>query len=363
MISLFSCRPLRSRSNVQGADRDYQRVDFTIHTPTYSVKYLGSHQLCSPGFAEICDTVKSIYAAEKSKLKSLDHYSLKLTKEELSLRDRDSTEDEEKVFLLRRIRFSGVFKSNQRIFFFTYQFSSKAESVECNVVLCKSNNEAKSLAKVISRAFGDARSDFHQQEVASRRLHAEGLSENSISHLHVDVISNVEANRQYYNMSAFKNSRSNSAASALSSDFRSKSRTPDRLKARSNQSCHLGASIEWERTESSLDTRHESDVEKTSTSGETFGCTCEKDSLIKIEPAPGQTAESDKNITEAAGYSEIPPEMELHNEAPSKELDIQQPSQSSSTLEEEKELENIASHNSRRSYDWSMVSVLEETSI
>lgn len=354
MISLFSCRPLRARSNASGADRDYQRVNFNIHTPTFSVKYLGSQQLCSPGFSEICDTVKAIFAQEKPKLKSLDHYSLKLTKEELSLRDRDSTEDEEKVFLLRRIRFSGVSKANQRVFFFTYQFGSKAASVECNVVWCKSNNEAKSLAKIISKAFADARSEFHHQEVASRKLHAEGLSENSVSHLHVDVISNLEANRQYYNMSAFKNSRNNSAASAIS--LRSKSRTPDRLK-RSNQSCHLGASIEWERTESSLDTRH-SDVEKTSTSGETFGCTCEKESLL----SPGLTADSDKHINTAAGCSEIAPETELHDEA-SDEVDIQLPSQSSSTLAEENEVELIGNHNSKANCDWSMVSVLEETSI
>lgn len=353
MISLFSCRPLRSRTNGEGADRDYKRVDFNIHTPTYSVKYLGSQKLCSPGCAEICDTVKTIYATEKPKLKKLDHYSLKLTKEELSLRDRDSTEDEEKVFLLRRIRFTGVCKAHPRIFFYTYQFGSKAESIECNVVLCKSNNEAKSLAKVISKAFADALSDFHHQEVASRKLHAEGLSETSMSHLHVDVISNVEANRQYYNLGAFKNSRSNSAASAIS-DFRSKSRTPDRHK-QSNQSCHLGASIEWERTESSLDTR-QSDVEKTSTSGETFGCICEKESLLKAEPAEQTTVDSQEDTKETEG--EIAHENELLSD-----LDIQLLSHSSSTLAEEKQVENTTEQNCSGSHDWSMVPVLQETSI
>lgn len=362
MISLFSCRPLGSRSNALGTDGewDYQRVNFSIHTPTYSVKYLGSQQLYSPGFAEICDTVKAIFAQEKPKLKSFDHYSLKLTKEELSLRDRDSTEDEEKVFLLRRIRFSGVSKAYQRVFFFTYQFGSKAASVECNVVLCKSNKEAKSLAKVISKAFGDARSEFHHQEVASRKLHAEGLSENSISHLHVDAISNVEVNRQYYNISAFKNSRSNSAASAISADFRSKNRTPDKLK-RSNQSCHLGASLEWERTESSLDTR-QSDVEKTSTSGETFGCTCEKEPIVKIESL-SPTTENVKPINEVPGYLEIAPEHDRPDGA-SNDLDTNDLARSSSTLEaDETVAQPLGNHNSRASCDWSMVSGLEETSI
>ena len=283
----------------------------------------------------------------------MDHYSLKLTKQELSLRDRDSTEDEEKVFLLRRIRFTGVFKANQRIFFFTYQPGTKAESVECNVVLCRSNNEAKSLAKVISRAFGDARSEFHHEEVANRKLHAEGLNETSISHLHVDVISNVEANRMYYNMSAFKYSRSNSSASAISADFRSKSRTPDRLK-QSNQSCHLGASSEWERTESSLDTRH-SDLEKTSTSGDTFGCTCEKECLLKECESPAKPPEVDEEA----------PHENFSGVASSKTLEMETVSCSSTVGEVEREDGNACTDgcNCEANCDWSKVSVLHETEI
>ena len=350
MIRLFACAPLRTRSN--GDERDYQRVDFNIHTPTYSVKYLGFERLSSPGFSEICDTVKAIFASKKPTLKSLDHYSLKLTKQELSLRDSDSTEDEEKVFLLRRIRFSGVSKENQRVFFFTYQFGTKSEAVECNAVLCKNNSEAKSLAKVINRAFGDARSEFHHEEVANRRLHAEGLSENSIPHLHVDVISNVEKNRMYYNMNVFKNSRSNSAASAISC----RGRTPDKLK-QSNQSCHLGASIEWERTESSLDTR-QSDVEKTSTSGETFGCTCEKECLLKQGETP---EEPEKLDVKALNETDI-------NRALSNALELEthkQCSRSNSTMGEERDVENTCTdgHNCKGSCDWSTVSTLEETEI
>ncbi|CAH3026058.1 unnamed protein product [Porites evermanni] len=353
MIRLFSCRPLRARFNSDGdAGWDYHTVDLSIHTPTYSVKYLGCERLCSPGVSEICDTVKAIFASKKSTLKSLDHYSLKLTKQELSLRDSDSTEDEEKVFLLRKIRFSGVYKANQRVFFFTYQFGTKAEVLECNAVLCKNNNEAKSLAKVINKAFGDARSEFHQQEVANRRLHHEGLSENSMSALHVDVISNVDANRLYYNMNVFKNSRSNSAASAISS----RGRTPDRLK-QSNQSCHLGASIEWERTESSQDTR-QSDVEKTSTSGELFGCTCEKECLLKEDEKPEETTE----------VIEKPPEQENLTETvnePAFEMEIKHSPSSSSIEEELTDVENTCTdgHNCERSCDWSSVSGLEETEI
>lgn len=350
----FLCGPLRSQSG-SGADRDYQRVDFNIHTPTYTVKYLGCEKLWSPGHSEICDTVRVIFTTKKSALKYMDHYSLTLTKQELSLRDRDSTEDEEKVFLLRRIRFSGVFKAQQRIFFFTYQPGTKSESVECNVVLCKTNSEAKSLAKVISRAFQDARSELHHQEVASRKLHAEVLGENSIPHLHVDAISNVEANRMYYNMSAFKNSRSNSAASAISSDFRPKGRTPDRLK-QSNQSCHLGASSEFERTESSLDTR-QSDVEKTSTSGETFGCICDTECLLRDgETSVKQPPEVDEEVlSENVSFA-----------ASCKTLETETLSLSISTVQElDIEVGNACNSDRDRegNCDWSKVSVLQETEI
>ncbi|XP_068715962.1 uncharacterized protein [Montipora foliosa] len=351
MIS-FLRNSLRSRTN--GAERDYHRVDFNIHTPTYKVKYLGCEMLFSPGASEICDTVKAIFSSKKEELKSMDHYSLKMTKQELSLRDRDSTEDEEKVFQLRRIRFSGVFKAQQRLFFFTYQPGTKSESVECNVVLCKSNSEAKSLAKVISRAFMDARSELHHQEVENRKRHVEGLSGNSFSRLDVDVISNVDANRLYYNMSAFKNSRSSSAASAVSSNFHPKNRTRERLK-QSNQSCHLDESVEWERTESSLDTR-QSDVEKTSTSGETLACTCENECILEEidtpEKQPKEVVEKILKEPSMAAVSNETLEMDLVACSPllkEQQLDI--------------ENECTGDRNCDANRDWSKVSILQETEI
>lgn len=346
---------LRSRSS--GAERDYRSVDFSIHTPTYKVKYLGCEMLFSPGASEICDTVKAIFSSKKSVLNSMDHYSLKLTKQELSLRDKDSTEDEEKVFQLRRIRFSGVFKEQQRLFFFTYQPGTKSESLECNVVLCKSNSEAKSLAKVISRAFQDARSELHHQEVENRKLHAEGLSGNSFPHLPVDdVISNVDANRKYYyNISAFKkNSRSNSATSAGSSNFHSKSRTLDILK-QSNQSCHLDESLEWERTESSLDTR-QSDVERTSTSGETLAYNCEKECLIK---------ESETREKQANDVGDKPSNESSMADASGKSIEMKDVMCPPQLKEEHQDVENecINRNNCESNCDWSKVSVLQETEI
>ena len=345
MLRLLSCHPQRSTG--LEADRDYERVDFSIHSPTYSVKYLGFERLFKAGLSEICDTVKTVYVSQKPALKSLNHFSLKLTKQELTLRDKDSTEDEEKVFALRRILFCGVVKTNQKIFFYNYQFGQKGDAIDCHAVLCENKLEAKSLAKVISKAFKEAQHEEHQMDIASRRLHAQNLSESSISHLHVDGLSNIEANRQYYNFS-FKNSRSNSAAS--SSYFRSNSRTPEVVK-RSNHSCHLGASIEWERTESSLDNAGHSDsadVEKTSTSGdEVFGCSCRKESLPK-----GKTHELATKET-AQGRNESNAAAEMNQEL----------SQSALNDGEQIVTENIVGWESQVEYDWSKVFSLEETAI
>lgn len=99
-------------------------------------------------------------------------------------------------------------------------------------------------------------------------------------YFYVDVILNVEVNRQYYNMSVFKNFCSNFVVSVIL-DFCLKSWIFDKYK-QSNQFCYLGVSIEWERMESLLDMRM-IDVEKILMSGEIFGCICEKDFFFKVD--------------------------------------------------------------------------------
>ena len=208
MLKLFSCHS--DSAAKPEIDKDYDTVNFDIHTPTYIGKYLGCEELYRPGLQDICETVRTIYRHQKPRLKSLDHYSVTLSKDELSLRDRDSTEDEERVFGLRRILYCGVYRPQQKIFFFNYQFGPKGDAVNCHVILLPNKEEAKSLAKVIQKAFHVLTHELHVQDVQNRRLHARGLSESSLPHLHVNENSR-NGRPKYYNL---KESRSQSLSSS-----------------------------------------------------------------------------------------------------------------------------------------------------
>lgn len=150
--------------------------DFDSTSPNFEVKYLGSEILTRPGLGEICNTVDKIYTQCKPKLKTMDKYCLTVSGKELTLRDMESTEDEEKTFRVRRILYCGVAQNHQKIFFYNYQFSTTADEVECHVVLCTTKEEAKIVAKVISKAFLHAQVEFHKREVEEKRVHARRLT-------------------------------------------------------------------------------------------------------------------------------------------------------------------------------------------
>lgn len=194
MLKFFTCHS--DTTAKPDIDKDYDTVNFDIHTPTYIGKYLGCEELYRPGLQDICNTVKNIYYQTKPRLKSLDHYSVTLSKDELTLRDRDSTEDEERVFGLRRILYCGVYRPQQKIFFFNYQFGPKGDTVNCHVILLPNKEEAKSLATVIQKAFHVLTHELHVQDVQNRRLHARGLSESSIPHMD----DSRNAKPKYYNL-------------------------------------------------------------------------------------------------------------------------------------------------------------------
>ena len=198
MLRIFSCAPSRVNSDEEAA-KDHERVDFNIHRPTYTVTYLGCDTLYKPGLPEMCDAVNMMLCYHKAKLKSKACFTLCLSKQELTLRDQDGTEAEERVFGLRRILFCGVYKPKQNIFFFNYQFGPKGEQVDCHVVVCKSKRDAKSLAEVIRKAFRESQHDAHIEEQSHKRQHLQGLSK-SLSSLdsHGSAVSTVEANRHFY---------------------------------------------------------------------------------------------------------------------------------------------------------------------
>ena len=198
MLKLFACRPFGQRQLPDDPGKDYKRVDFDVHRPTYFVKYLGCEDIYKPGIPEICSTVKDLYLEKKHQLKSLDHFSLTISKEEVALRDNDSTEDQETVFALRRILYCGVYSLKQTIFFYNYQSGPKGDMLTCHVVLCRNKEDAKSLAKVIGAGIRAVQHDVHREDVAYRQLHAQGLSNSSTLK---DSVSNVDINRKmYYNL-------------------------------------------------------------------------------------------------------------------------------------------------------------------
>ena len=86
----------------------------------------------------------------------------------------------------------------KKIFFFNYQFGPKGDTLNCHVILLPNKEEARSLAKVIQKAFHLQTHELHVQDVQNRRLHASGLSESSLSHLHVDESKNGKI--RYYNL-------------------------------------------------------------------------------------------------------------------------------------------------------------------
>lgn len=178
MLKLFACR---SDTASLDEDKDYTKVDLERHRPTYKVKYLGCEELYKPDLSQMCDTVNDIYNRQKNRFKKLNRCSLVVTKEALILRDPDKTEDEEQGFCLKRILYCGVYGRHQRLFFYNYQFGMKGDLVNCHALLCECKEEAKSLAKVISKAFKYAAHKAHQEDLENRKLHARGLSQSSLS--------------------------------------------------------------------------------------------------------------------------------------------------------------------------------------
>jgi hypothetical protein len=225
MLKLFACR---SDTTSIEEEKDYTKVDLERHRPTYEVKYLGCEELYKPDLTQMCETIDDIYTKQRSRFKKLTRCSLVITKEALILRDPDKTEDEERGFTLKRILYCGVYGRHQKLFFYNYQFGVKGDLVNCHALLCESKEEAKSLAKVISKAFRMAAQKAHQEDLENRKLHARGLSQSSLSE-----------HKKYYDL---KNSRGTLSASE---EFRPKGKD-----TRTGKSYGIH---DWEITDSSRD--------------------------------------------------------------------------------------------------------------
>ena len=164
---------------------DIQGMEILVH-------YLGYVEVKSPGFNEICDTVNKMYQRAKPYIKSLDKSLLALNRDGIRIKQDiasikkddviDSTEgahrplEIENIYKPRRVLYCGVDKQHQRVFSFNYQFGARSENIHLHVVVCKTKDDARSVAKYLAQLFRRISKEVHQREKEDKQKHSEGLN-------------------------------------------------------------------------------------------------------------------------------------------------------------------------------------------
>ena len=146
---------------------------------TFIAQYLGFVEIKSPGLDEICDNVDKMYTQAKPFMKTLEKTSLTIVQDGIEIGPRADETDEEihsKLYKFRRILYCGVDKKHRRLFSFNYQYGSRAENIHLHVIVCKSKEDSKHLAKKLSDIFRDISVEMHRKEKEDKRKHSESLS-------------------------------------------------------------------------------------------------------------------------------------------------------------------------------------------
>lgn len=157
------------------------------------VQYLGKLELRKPGYSDICETVNSTYTRAKPYLKSMDKSTLIFNQDGITIKheplrknstpheyldgSRMSIPETETLYKARRILYCAVDKTHQRVFFFNYQYGSRAENVHMHVIVCKKDRDAKELAKRCSLLFKKIQKDLHKKDKERREDHVNGLQQ------------------------------------------------------------------------------------------------------------------------------------------------------------------------------------------
>ena len=142
---------------------------------TFVVQYLGFVEIKLPGLDEICENVDKMYAQAKPFMKSYEKTSLVTAKDGIEIGPRNE-ELGKHFFKYRRILYCGVDKQHRRVFSFNYQYGSRAENIHLHVIVCKTKEDAKHLAKRLGEIFRDISSELHKKEKEDKRRHSENLS-------------------------------------------------------------------------------------------------------------------------------------------------------------------------------------------
>eukprot|EP00112_Aurelia_sp_Birch-Aquarium-sp1_P008813 Seg1981.2 transcript_id=Seg1981.2/GoldUCD/mRNA.D3Y31 product="Low density lipoprotein receptor adapter protein 1" protein_id=Seg1981.2/GoldUCD/D3Y31 len=145
------------------------------NTASFVTQYLGFVEIKSPGLDEICENVDKMYTQAKPFMKTLEKTTLKINKEGIEIGPKNE-EIESKLFKFRRILYCGVDKQHRRVFSFNYQYGSRAENIHLHVIVCKTKEDAKNLAKKLAEIFREISIELHKKEKEDKRRHSENLS-------------------------------------------------------------------------------------------------------------------------------------------------------------------------------------------
>ncbi|XP_012553967.1 low density lipoprotein receptor adapter protein 1 [Hydra vulgaris] len=144
-----------------------------IEPMSLTLQYLGFAELKAPGLPEICVKVNNMYLAAKPSLKTFDKTQVTLSRAGITLKQNN---ENEYIYKPRRIIYCGVDKQHQRVFSFNYQYGLRAENIHLHVLVCKTKEDARMIAKYLGQVFKIISKDEHEKDKKDKQMHSEGLT-------------------------------------------------------------------------------------------------------------------------------------------------------------------------------------------
>ncbi|XP_066916759.1 uncharacterized protein [Clytia hemisphaerica] len=171
--------------------------DFGFHEFTMDVIHLEPIRLRNPGLTDMMETVGTAYTKAKPKLKTMCKCTLNLNTDGINIKQDDHTgsstvpsrntshdgdgitpataTDLECLYKVRRMLYCAVDKTHQKVFFFNYQYGSRAENVDLHMIVCKNPKDAKELAKRVSQLFKKIQIEQHKRDKEKREDHIQSV--------------------------------------------------------------------------------------------------------------------------------------------------------------------------------------------
>jgi len=160
-----------------------------------SAYYLKYHEARSPGLDEIIETANKIYNHHKPYMRMREKSLISIDSEGIRIKETVAIKRSERdivtcdvipehaettvvdtLYRSRRIVYCGVDKLHQKVFVFNYQYAARPENIHIHVILCKTKDDAKSIAKALKKIFKNLSKESHQTNIDIKREHAEELN-------------------------------------------------------------------------------------------------------------------------------------------------------------------------------------------